>query len=319
MVACWFAQHTPWRKNISGGMEQDTIGLDRTEHSGRQKKREHSHGDHINNTSGAAVRSVCDSTRLFFFGVSTLPAPRPVLSSLSFLRCWQAKPFLGRRGTSPGGAKGHARPGQVPGVPRVPPRRGERHHQMRECCLFSLLINAPRLVCSGSARCGMYASSVTNSSFQLIVEAVPVSCCGFCRGGWTPSSLRCVQALFVPRCPPLRSTADCARIDRFYILHVLALFFFFPSSLMFLSPLCLFLFQNHVFCMECIHQWSKNESSCPVCRVPFKRIIKTLSQAEMEAANARRPVSQELCFCIRYHYVVDWPSFSVGRRSHLLA
>ncbi|CAN0266501.1 unnamed protein product, partial [Ectocarpus fasciculatus] len=47
----------------------------------------------------------------------------------------------------------------------------------------------------------------------------------------------------------------------------------------------------HVFCFKCIHKWTKNESTCPVCRVQVRSITKTLSLKEIEQFNVRAPVS----------------------------
>ncbi|CAM9867035.1 unnamed protein product [Ectocarpus sp. 12 AP-2014] len=49
---------------------------------------------------------------------------------------------------------------------------------------------------------------------------------------------------------------------------------------------------GHVFCFACIHQWSKNSSICPGCRVQIKRITKTLSPADEAKAKweTRNPV-----------------------------
>ncbi|CAM9807219.1 unnamed protein product [Ectocarpus sp. 4 AP-2014] len=48
---------------------------------------------------------------------------------------------------------------------------------------------------------------------------------------------------------------------------------------------------GHMFCFACIHQWTKNSSICPGCRVQIKRITKTLSPADEAKAKGgtRKP------------------------------
>ncbi|CAM9626823.1 unnamed protein product [Scytosiphon promiscuus] len=55
---------------------------------------------------------------------------------------------------------------------------------------------------------------------------------------------------------------------------------------------------GHVFCFSCIHQWTKSANRCPGCRVVVRRIIKTMSTADLVKEEARRQVSMSP---LRFH------------------
>lgn len=51
-----------------------------------------------------------------------------------------------------------------------------------------------------------------------------------------------------------------------------------------------FLFQGHVFCFTCIHEWTKKVNACPSCRVTFVKITKTLSPEDVAKEKTRKQV-----------------------------
>ncbi|CAM9254010.1 unnamed protein product, partial [Hapterophycus canaliculatus] len=47
---------------------------------------------------------------------------------------------------------------------------------------------------------------------------------------------------------------------------------------------------GHVFCFSCIHLWTKSANRCPGCRVVIRRIIKTMTPADVSKEEARKRV-----------------------------
>ena len=75
---------------------------------------------------------------------------------------------------------------------------------------------------------------------------------------------------------------------------------------------------NHSFCFKCIHKWSKENNTCPLCRKEFRRLICHQRSIKVEKPNKKFDIMMEAFEAdpmLRMRFVMDY----CDRNHHAIA
>lgn len=60
---------------------------------------------------------------------------------------------------------------------------------------------------------------------------------------------------------------------------------------------------NHIFCLDCIKEWYKYNTNCPLCRMDFKNIVEVFSTPEIGFESVLRSQNQSTTVDSTNYYI----------------